>query len=178
MLKKLRRIRRAFIGKPTDANIVPDVELVLHGVSGYNVIRSFNEYFAVPQGEGEFILDKARSGGYSSCFMGNSIDQVLREISANAQPSLQSNKPTGAVHPELALEGFHGFNIIRCGDEFHAILQCEGAFVKEKLLAEEYSRSFSGGSLAEVQGAITAFYSSELDSAVPQTRPTSSSTGA
>ncbi|MCK9397953.1 MAG: hypothetical protein M0Q44_20480, partial [Methylobacter sp.] len=73
-------------------------------------------------------------------------ENPLQPISDNA----------ATVHPELVLEGFHSFNIVRFGDEFHGILQIEGEFVQEKLLSKKYSCSFSGYSLLEIQNAIIA----------------------
>lgn len=154
-LRLLRGYRRFLAFRLGKARMDPDVELALHGVSGYNVIRYFHKYYAIPQSEGAFSLDKVNSGGYSSCFSGNSLDKVLRKLPATAS---QMNHPTpsyaGPVQPELVVEGFHGFNIIRLGDEFHAILQREGAFDYAKVLSKKYSRSFSGRSLADVQKAI------------------------
>lgn len=157
VLRKLRRYCRFLAFRFTKSNMGPDVELVLHGVSGYNVIRHFHKYYAIPQSEGEFVPDKVRAGGYSSSFSGNSVEKVLRKIAVAARQTKQPAPGNGgAVRPELALEGFHGFNIIRLGDEFHAILQSEGAFEHAKVLSRKYNRSFSGRSLAEVQSAIVA----------------------
>jgi hypothetical protein len=62
---------------------------------------------------------------------------------------------------ELVCEGFHGFKVFRRGVDFHAILQCEGAFVPEKLRSKQYSRCFSGYSLEEVQRVIVEALDSE-----------------
>ena len=47
------------------------------------------------------------------------------------------------------------------GVDFHAILQCEGAFVPEKAQSKQYSRFFSGYSLEQVQRMIVAALDSE-----------------
>ena len=104
---------------------------------------------------------KADPCGYSSCFSAYSVDQVLRHI-AGSGPSLQASvADDDRGHIEQVCEGFRGFNVIRCGLNFHAILQCEGAFVPEKLQSKQYSPSFSGYSLEEVQGAIVDALDSE-----------------
>lgn len=59
-----------------------DIELVREGISGYNIIRHINRYYAIPQSEGAFIVEKIESGGYSSCFSGYSVDEVERAIVA------------------------------------------------------------------------------------------------
>ena len=58
----------------------PDVELVRHGVYGYNIIRRFDRYYAILQNEGVFVSAKVESGGYSSCFSGYSLEDVEHAI--------------------------------------------------------------------------------------------------
>ena len=79
--KQIRRyhayfVSRFLVGKMSDFNI----ELVRHGVSGYNIIRHIDRYYAIPQSEGAFIPAKAESAGYSSCFSGYSVKEVERAI--------------------------------------------------------------------------------------------------
>jgi hypothetical protein len=159
VLLKLRSFLGSRFGWP---KADPDIELVRHGVSGYNIIRYLDQYYAIPQSKGEFSSHKADTGGYSSCFSDYSVDQVLQRIAGSGLQSLQASLADDDLGQiELVCEGFHGFNIIRRGVEFHAILQSEGAFVLEKLQSNEYSRSFSGYSLKEVQRAMVEALDSE-----------------
>ncbi|MSR85546.1 hypothetical protein EXS71_03905 [Candidatus Uhrbacteria bacterium] len=146
MLKRLRN----------KSNSEPEFELVLQGVSGYNVLRYFHKFYAIPQSEGAFVPDKARSGGYSSSYSGNTADKVLRKIGNAAKEAIQAapNKDD-SMSPHLVIDGFLGFNIIRFGGEFYAILKNEGAFEYDKILSKGYSKSFSGYSISEVQEAIS-----------------------
>jgi hypothetical protein len=57
-----------------------DIELVREGVSGYNIVRHIDRYYAIPQSEGTFIPVKAEFGGYSSCFSGYSLKEVERTV--------------------------------------------------------------------------------------------------
>ena len=135
----------------------PDIELALHGVSGYNIIRYFHRFYAIPQSEGEFVLEKVKAGGYSSSFSGNSVESVIRKIASWEPRKIRSVLGNMAPsQPELALEGFYGFNIIRLGDEYHAILQKDGEFEYAKVVSKKYSLSFSGRSLPDVQREILA----------------------
>lgn len=156
MLKRIRRYRYYLMHKLIKSNSEPDVELVLHGVSGYNVIRYFHKFYAIPQSEGAFVPDKARGGGYSSSFSGNTADKVLQKI-ANATKKAIQVTPNSAdsMPPQLVMDGFYGFNIIRFGSEFYAILQSEGSFEYDKILSRGYSKTFSGLSLSEVKDAIS-----------------------
>jgi len=140
----------------------PDIELVRHGVCGYNIIRHRDRYYAILQSEGEFHPHKADTGGYSSCFSDSSVDQVLQRITGSGPQSLQASLADDDLGKiELVCEGFHGFKVFRRGVDFHAILQCEGAFVPEKLRSKQYSRCFSGYSLEEVQRVIVEALDSE-----------------
>lgn len=156
ILKRIRRYRKFLAYRLIKSNMEPDIGLVHHGVSGYNVIRYFHKYYAILQSEGAFIPEKVKTGGYSSCFSGNTADKVLRQIVNAAKQVKQQTPSNNSVSPELVVEGFLGFNIIRLGGEFHAILQSEDAFEYAKVLSKGYSISFSGPSLSEVQGMIVA----------------------
>ena len=157
----LSRFRSSLGSRFARAKADPEIELVRHGVSGYNIIRHLDRYYAIPQNEGGLSSHKADEGGYSSYFSAYSVDQVLQHI-AGSGPSLQASlADDDRGHIEQVCEGFHGFNVIRCGLDFHAILQCEGAFVPEKLQSNQYSPTFSGYSLEEVQHTIVASLGSE-----------------
>jgi hypothetical protein len=144
------------------SNVVPDIELVRQGVSGYNVVRHSDRYYAIPQYEGEFSPEKAEGGGYSSCHMGDSVNEVLRSIEVSLLTSrpLPSDVDYGPV--DVVVEGFHNFNIVQQGDKFHAIVQGESEFMGGKDLSRRYTSSFSGFSLQEVQRKILLAEGSEL----------------
>ena len=155
--KYFRRYRQFLSIKFSKSNTAPDVELVLHDVSGYNIIRYFHKYYAILQSEGSFIQEKAESGGYSSSFSGFSINRVLGKIvSATSKANQLAVNNGGNSKPELALEGFNGYNIIRLGEKFHAILQSDGVFEYSKLLSGQYNCFFSGQSLNEVKELVLA----------------------
>lgn len=77
ILSRFRHVIKPGLEK---AKADPDVELVRHGICGYNIIRRFDRYFAIRQNEGVFIPAKAESGGYSSCVSGYSLEEVERAI--------------------------------------------------------------------------------------------------
>lgn len=177
ILKRIRRYRKYLAYRLIKSNMEPDVELVLHGVSGYNVIRYFHKYYAIPQSEGAFMPDKAKGGGYSSSFSGNTADKVLRQIATATKEAIQAAPENDdSLPPQLVLDGFFGFNIIRVGGEYHAILQSEGAFEYDKIISKSYSKSFSGYSLSEVQDAISMSVSTQEAEAL-QLKSTGNRTG-
>lgn len=135
------------------SNVEPDIELVRQGINGYNIVRHGGRYYAIPQYEGEFSAEKANGGGYSSCHMGDSVDEVLRSISGNpltSRPLPSEDCETGG----LVVEGFHNFNIVRQGNEFYAIFQDESEFIRGNHLSRRDASAFSGSSLEEVQRKI------------------------
>lgn len=77
-----------------------DIALIWKDVSGYNVIRCNERFYAIPHGEGIFILEKAETGGYSSCFADYSVEKVLKLIAEQRVSRTQS----GAVLPGSASE--------------------------------------------------------------------------
>jgi hypothetical protein len=144
------------------SKVQPDIELVRQGISGYNIVRHGDQYYAIPQYEGEFSPEKADGGGYSACHVGDSLDEVLRSIEACLLKSgpLSCNDDHGLVN--VVVEGFHNFNIVRRGNEFHAILQSETESISGKHLSGRYASSFSGSSLEEVERKVLLADSSEF----------------
>jgi hypothetical protein len=140
----------------------PDIELVRHGVSGYNIIRHSDRYYAILRSEAEFIPEKAEMDGYSSSFSDHSLNQVMCYIAASTPSSMQfSFREDGLGQIEVVLEGYYGFNIIRQGSEFHAILQSEWSLVRDQFPLKQDSCFFSGFSLGAVQRTIVAFLEDE-----------------
>ena len=158
----LSRFRSLLGSRFARAKADPDIELVRHGVSGYNIIRYRDRYYAILQNQGEFIPEKAKIGGYSSCVEDSSLDKVMCRIATGAPCSIQSGfRENGLRQGELALEGFYGFNIIRQGNEFHAVLQSEWSLVRDESPLRQYRCLFSGLSLEDVQHTIVASLGSE-----------------
>ena len=140
---------------------VPEIELVRQGVTGYNVIRHRDRYYAILQREGEFSPEKAEADGYSSCYRGDSVSEVLRSIAASISASKSFACEEDAEPAQIVLEDFHNFNIVRQGKEFYAILQREGEFAQSQLPSRQSTPSFSGLSLEEVQHKILSALTAE-----------------
>jgi hypothetical protein len=134
--------------------VEPEIELIRQGVTGYNIIRHRDRYYAILQREGEFSPEKAETGGYSSCFLGHSVDEVLQSIAASIPTGGAFACEEDAEPAQVIVEGFHNFNIVRQGKEFYAFLQSEGEFTPSKLLSKQYAPLFYGLSLEEIQRKI------------------------
>lgn len=130
-------------------NILPsmaDVELYLENVKGLNIVRCGQHFYAISQDAGEFIPEKARSGGYNPCIFGASFKEVLRKIEETPEILVDN--------VELIEEGVRGFNIIRCGKVFYGIPQSEGAFEINRVISNGYSCVHSGEAAAIVRSSI------------------------
>lgn len=140
---------------------VPEIELVRQGVNGYNIIRHRDRYYAILECEGEFSPEKAEADGYSLCYRGDSVGEVLRSIAASVPASKSFACEEDTEPAQVVLEGFHNFNIVRQGKEFYAILQNEGEFARAQLPSKQSIPSFSGLSLEEVQRKILSALTAE-----------------
>jgi hypothetical protein len=79
--RKLRRYYAYFMFRLMKPKMVDfDIELVREGISGYNIVRHHDRYYAIPQSEGAFIPTKAEFGGYSSCFSGDSLKEIEQAV--------------------------------------------------------------------------------------------------
>ncbi|WP_204103712.1 MULTISPECIES: hypothetical protein, partial [Spirulina sp. CCY15215] len=68
-------------------------------------------FYGVPQGEGEFSLEKIEQEGYSIFFVGSSMEEVQTAINNNRIELIQLI--------ELVAEDYQGFNILKVGDRFY-----------------------------------------------------------
>lgn len=59
-------------------------ELVAEDVFGFNVIKYFHKYFAIPKSEGAFDGPKAEAKAYSTVHMAYSFDRVLKKLHDHA----------------------------------------------------------------------------------------------
>jgi hypothetical protein len=147
----VRRLRASL--KTEDAPERLDVQLLEQNVSGMNVLRCADLYYAIPQDAGEFSLAKLRKGEYRLSFTGNSLRQVIDRISEHEKKHATGKRLSSVI--ELVEEGFHGLNLIRYGELFVAIPQGEGVFEYDRVITRGYSRSFSETSLTELKLSIT-----------------------
>jgi glycosyltransferase involved in cell wall biosynthesis len=139
----------------------PEIELVRHGVTGYDIIRHRDRYYAILQHEGEFSPEKAEAGGYSSCYRGHSVDEVLGSIAASISASKVVTCEEDAESNQVVVEGFHNFNIVRKGKEFYAVLRNESELAQSQLLSKPYPPAFSGLSPEEVRRKILSALTTE-----------------
>jgi len=138
-----RRAKRMFVVRAkVETFLSPSgpPELVQEGIRGYNIVCYGDLYYAISQSEGAFATEKADSGAYRRTLIhGPDPAEVVRRIQRGFRAHRLSEPP------ELVQEGIRGYNIVRYGDVYYAILQSEGAFVTEKADSGEYRRALIHG---------------------------------
>ena len=151
------------IGTAVDPwNSIGPVKLVREGYRGFNVVVLNGRFFAIPQSEGEFQIERIRKKLYSTSFVSDDYEQILFLIdeAVDAVPDRShavSCQPISSSHNELPIllaEGYRGFNLIEYAGRFYAIPQGEGAFSIDRISRSEYSRWFFGCLLNEVKRQI------------------------
>lgn len=156
ILKAARKVKRLLSKHDPTAKrqleSVDDIQLLKRDEFGMNIIRFFDKYFAIPQNEGEFAIEKIENCEYSICFFGNSIEEVLAKVAeykAEGTNHHQIQKPL-----ELIEEGFFGLNIIRFIDHFYALPQSMGRFQYSHFLAGKYNENYRNKSVEGIKTEI------------------------
>lgn len=67
------------------------VELLVEGLHGFNIVRVDATFYAILQRDGAFRIDKAMSGGYRCLFSGESAEEVRKSVLS----FIASNPPKG-----------------------------------------------------------------------------------
>ncbi len=58
--------------------------LMMENVHGFNIVRSFHKYYAIPQGEGAFIVTKAEKRQYSRTYCAYSLERAVAKVNRGA----------------------------------------------------------------------------------------------
>jgi len=150
LLRRLYRAWRQFFGAlavaPKPARPEANIELVAQDMNGLNIIRCNYQFYAISKNGGEFNKKRADDGDYEVCIKGTSLKDIMRKIEGLSTVSQESI--------ELVEEGVYGFNLIRVGNSFFAIMQAEGAFDMKRVHTNGYSQLYTGDSLEDVRMAV------------------------
>ncbi|OPX21885.1 MAG: hypothetical protein B1H04_05885 [Planctomycetales bacterium 4484_123] len=81
--------------------------------------------------------------------------QYRREVRRRLSRAVEkAASPTGQLQPQLVLEGYKDFNVIRYGSRFYGLAQAEGAFEIEKVRRKAYRRCVEGATVEAVKRLI------------------------
>ena len=54
--------------------------LAMENVDGFNIVRSFHKYYAIPQSEGAFVVSKAEKRQYSRSYCAYSLETIVMKV--------------------------------------------------------------------------------------------------
>ncbi|WP_204106163.1 MULTISPECIES: hypothetical protein, partial [Spirulina sp. CCY15215] len=111
-----------------------DVKLMTQGYQGFRIFKTLNRVYAIPQGEGEFSMERIERNNYSNFVLYSSVEEAQIKIDK-------------IIKIELVAENYQRFNILKVGDRFYGVPQGEGEFSLEKIEQEGYSIFFVGSSM-------------------------------
>ncbi|WP_204105264.1 MULTISPECIES: hypothetical protein [Spirulina sp. CCY15215] len=141
--------------KPT---VSQNIQLVLEGYKGFNIVKVDKEYYAIPQCEGKFSLDRIERKDHSVFFMAENEADVCRQIIAfNEHFQLNTYKI------QLIKKQYQGFNIVKVDKKYYAIPQEEGKFSLDRIEQKDYSILFVANSQADIHRQITEYKNSQID---------------
>jgi hypothetical protein len=129
----------------------PQPVLAMEGyLRQYNFIKYSGKYYALPQSEGAFVLQKVQNKRYRESYVSDTIEGLKRQIMETmAGPNQNDSLPL------LIAEGYKDrINIIRYHGKYYGLGQEEGPFAIEKVIKKQYKRCFLGDSPIEVDGQL------------------------
>ncbi len=134
------------------------VQLHREGYRGFNILVLNGRFFAVPQSEGAFELQKIENKLYSISFVADNYDDILRQIDTLLEKSeaihfdvCASSSLRRINAATLIEEGYRRYNIVGYAGRLYAIPQGEGSFEIERIRRSDYTRWFTGCSLESVK---------------------------
>ena len=141
----LKRIQTHNYTSSFTGDTLEQVKLLIDGQSqdlvgsyrGYNVISYNGHYYAIPISDGNFSIARINSGGYSSSFVADSLDDMHSKI----------------ILPHF-IGTYHGFNIILYNLKYYAISQSNGQFDLTKLQNNSYNPIFNGTTVNDIENQI------------------------
>jgi len=119
--------------------------LVEGGYWGFDIIECGPQIYALAQGQGPFDLEKFERKEYERCVIGDSVDEVKKQVDNIAIEDLT---------PRLRETGYWGYNLIECARRIYALGQDEGAFDYDKAQRGEYKRCYIADSVQQAKQCV------------------------
>ena len=126
--------------------------MIEQNFNGMNILIYDANYFAIPQAEGAFDYERVIKGGYTRYYQAGSLDILKARICADARDG--SPVESRSSVPILIEQTTQGMNIILFNGTYYAIPQGEGAFEYDRVIKEEYSKTYSSRSIDELKARI------------------------
>lgn len=95
----LADIMNVLNGFPQHACAEPQPDLIEEGYLGFNIIQYHDLWYGLAQEEGEFLIAKAKSGGYRRCIPGASLSAVKASIRRQRNFKRVRDMVAGVISP-------------------------------------------------------------------------------
>ena len=148
------------------ASFVPHLQI--EGFHGFNIIKYGDKFYGIPQGEGEFLLDRVNNSDYSSLFIDSTADGVKKKIQlfvkqkghirtvikkfTNFLNRIKKNKII--TRSNYCVNKFMNFNIYYYETKYFAIQSHYKNFEIEKYRQGIYQPSYIGNTVDELKKEI------------------------
>ncbi|QSH41434.1 hypothetical protein P0136_08070 [Lentisphaerota bacterium ZTH] len=152
--KKLLQFIKCMRYRMKSSKSLLDIDLIIEGFHGLNIIRYFHIYYAIPQPEGQFILEKVKANSYSVQFSSLTFDGMINQIVKNID---NFEVIVSEPHLNVIISNYYGFKISKFLHKYYAILNSEGALDLNKFQKKEYSIYFIGVDADQVKNKINNF---------------------
>ncbi|MBP0021213.1 MAG: radical SAM protein [Cyanobacteria bacterium SBLK] len=126
--------------------------LIDEGFQGFNLLEVENRFYAIPQIEGEFSLERIENKDYSTFYTADNEATLRHQILSDR------SRPQMPPAVQLIDEGYQKFNILEVENRFYAIPQSEGKFSLERVQKQDYSVLFSAENESILRARISEYH--------------------
>jgi hypothetical protein len=134
-------------------------QLVVDGYDGFNIIRQFGQYYAIPQLGGPFFYERFMAHGYEPAFKGSTLAEVESLVDKYVgKPGATAEDNT----PHLTLTDPEGVQYVQYRRRFFALPPNAGTFDPVRFTNGEYHNVVSDASLQQAQASVSAIRATYL----------------
>ncbi|MBP0021214.1 MAG: radical SAM protein [Cyanobacteria bacterium SBLK] len=122
-----------------------NIKLIVEGFKCFNLLEVNGKFYGIPQGEGEFSLERIAKQDYSVFYTADNESTLRALILSDRVNEIQ-----------LIDEGYKGFNVLEVGGKFYAIPQGEGKFSLKRIEKQDYSVFYTADNEFTLRSQIKA----------------------
>jgi hypothetical protein len=140
----LDEIQNRIFAMTAPSEEMQEPSLIAEWYRGYAIIRSKERFYALERTAAGFDPNRFAKGNYSTRLESASLNEIKRYVDA-------------FWGPELILQGYRDYEIIRVGRDFHGIKQRNGGFDLKRVHMSNYQGYVKGASIDEVKRLVNQF---------------------
>ena len=120
---------------------VQEPSLIAEWYRGYSIIRSREQFYAAERTQAGFDPNRSARGNYDNRLESASLSEVKRHVDV-------------FWGPEIVVQGYQDYDIIRVGQEFHGIKQGNGEFSLRRVHMGDYPGYVKAVAIDEVKKLV------------------------